>query len=710
MVLTVTLGARRSADRAAKTHSAGAASTGAPRPVGLPLCAALARAAAIALVLAAPAGCKSNEVDSSTTNVNGRCTGAFQHCTDGPADRCETNTELDVAHCGACGQACSAVHGKPTCTAALCAIACDDGFADCNGDVADGCEADLGSSVASCGACGVACGGGDPVCDAGVCRTACADGPTDLATDVRNCGACGHACSTEHGTASCSGGACAITCDAGFGDCDGDVTDGCETSVASTVTDCGACGNACSAAHGTPSCRLGACGVVCEPGFADCGGANDGCETPLSTLADCAACGDACAFAHGTASCDAGVCSLVACEGGFHACAGACVADADATACGAQCVPCVAPPHAVPTCEAGACGWTCAAGFADCDGLPEDGCEVSTADDPRHCGACGVDCLQGACKAATCQPAVLATALVEARSLAAEGGEVCWREAASMRCMIAAGGAPHTIDAGADASNLSGQIVHLSQGSYYWLGADGLYRVPRAGGPASQLFALTNDVYTNETPRSVAGVGDDVFASLIHYEHDNEGGHWVRTRVMHASPAGVVTKLIEGGVLDLSEPAPGELAARGDKLAYWAYSGAAVAAYVTTWTAPSPQPVLMHSVASAPGMTRPLALDDTYLYKHAEFTGRLERRHLVGLKATDVTASCNSGAFVVWPGNVACTHDASLRWVRGADDTQIYAGAGDIVSLAMDASALYWLEADPQTGLFRLLQLAKPAP
>ena len=36
---------------------------------------------------------------------------------------------------------------------------------------------------------------------------------------------------------------------------------------------------------------------------------------------------------------------------------------------------CAVRPHAAPTC-AGGCGFTCDAGYADCDGDPVDGCEA----------------------------------------------------------------------------------------------------------------------------------------------------------------------------------------------------------------------------------------------------------------------------------------------------------------------------------------------
>jgi hypothetical protein len=48
----------------------------------------------------------------------------------------------DAANCGECGSTCSAKHGSAVCSAGLCVVeSCDEGFVDCNGEPADGCEA-----------------------------------------------------------------------------------------------------------------------------------------------------------------------------------------------------------------------------------------------------------------------------------------------------------------------------------------------------------------------------------------------------------------------------------------------------------------------------------------------------------------------------------------------------------------------------------------
>jgi hypothetical protein len=83
-----------------------------------------------------------------------------------------------------------------------------------------------------------------------------------------------------------------------------------------------------------------------------------------------------------------------ACATGTRACGAACVGDTDPTRGCADpaCKPCAAP-HATPKCTgAGACAIaSCNPGFADCNGLPGDGCETDLTA-PGSCGACGAAC------------------------------------------------------------------------------------------------------------------------------------------------------------------------------------------------------------------------------------------------------------------------------------------------------------------------------
>ncbi len=97
---------------------------------------------------------------------------------------------------------------------------------------------------------------------------------------------------------SCENGTC--SCAAGFGDCDGDPTNGCEAPL-SAAPNCGACGLTC--ANGT--CSGGAC--ACSSGFADCDmDPKNGCEVVLATDGHhCGACGH---------DCEGGDCATALCQ------------------------------------------------------------------------------------------------------------------------------------------------------------------------------------------------------------------------------------------------------------------------------------------------------------------------------------------------------------------------------------------------------------
>src|SRR5207244_495983 len=144
-------------------------------------------------------------------------------------------------------------------------------------------------------------------------------------TNVANCATCGHACVLANATAACTAGACTIaSCSAGYTNCDGAPANGCEVHTAVDTANCGTCGHACSTVNGTASCTAGACAIACRSGFGDCNNdASDGCETNLNTnVANCATCGHACVLANATPACTAGACTIASCNAGYTDCNG----------------------------------------------------------------------------------------------------------------------------------------------------------------------------------------------------------------------------------------------------------------------------------------------------------------------------------------------------------------------------------------------------
>ena len=303
-------------------------------------------------------------IDGGTGGCEGvpeRCNGLDDDC-DRSVDE-DFDLDADPINCGACGTACNRPNSTVACNAGSCEVTgCAPGFGDCNMDDADGCEVDFTDS-GNCGGCGVTCdlpnatagcdmgACGIESCDAGFdnCNGSPADGCEAALDTATDCGACGTTCTLANATAGCDAGACAIeSCDAGYGDCNADSTDGCETPL-DTPTDCGGCGMACDLANATESCATGRCEVTtCDAGFGDCNGMRaDGCERALNTLSDCGMCGRSCNLSNATESCATGTCEIA----------------------------------------------MCAPGRGNCDGMAMNGCEINLSSDDNNCGMCGIVCV-----------------------------------------------------------------------------------------------------------------------------------------------------------------------------------------------------------------------------------------------------------------------------------------------------------------------------
>ncbi|MDF2696355.1 MAG: Tryptophan synthase alpha chain [Labilithrix sp.] len=98
------------------------------------------------------------------------CPGSTHGCTD---------LLTDEHNCGTCGVGCDqgVMNQVGACRKGVCSLECEPGFADCNGDPADGCEVDLRSHPGHCGACGNECDqrAGQPCID-GACLMVECDG------------------------------------------------------------------------------------------------------------------------------------------------------------------------------------------------------------------------------------------------------------------------------------------------------------------------------------------------------------------------------------------------------------------------------------------------------------------------------------------------------------------------------------------------------
>jgi hypothetical protein len=352
-----------------------------------------------------------------------RCNAGFADCDKNAGNGCERSITT-VHDCGKCGSTCSLINAVTSCESGSCAfVRCAPGFGDCDDDgfklgAGDGCETKL-DTPEHCGSCDVACSGATPYCSGGRCTAVqcdathadCDNDNVTCEADLRSltdCGACGESCGPlSNATVTCATGQCAATCHSGFKDCDGTLSNGCETSV-QTASNCGQCGVPCAYANATTSCATGTCTLTaCSAGYGDCNSdlPADGCEQRLNTLQHCGSCGQACNLANAAASCSGGSCQVSSCNAGFGNCDGRADngCETNLTTSQQDCGACNFSCPSNRTCSGGKCICTsnanCGSGQTCCNGA----C-IDTKNDEANCGSCGAvcaagsTCCNGACK------------------------------------------------------------------------------------------------------------------------------------------------------------------------------------------------------------------------------------------------------------------------------------------------------------------------
>lgn len=156
----------------------------------------------------------------------------------------------------------------PAAGAPAAAPECSDPTADCDGDAATGCETNLLRDRTNCGRCGTRCPSADCACRDGKLVADCKPGYADCDNDLINgceaqiesdqshCGGCGRVCVSDGedvASAVCTAGRCVLTCSSRQrADCDGDASNGCESSLWFDPQNCGGCGVRCA-------CEFGVC-------------------------------------------------------------------------------------------------------------------------------------------------------------------------------------------------------------------------------------------------------------------------------------------------------------------------------------------------------------------------------------------------------------------------------------------------------------------
>ncbi len=151
----------------------------------------------------------------------------------------------------------------------------------------------------------------------GDCNYVLSDGCESELVTIKHCGKCGIRCPlVANGVSGCVKGQCVIVrCNPGFGNCDRDMSNGCETNLLASSFSCGKCGNVCTLsqsealrAAGTASavealvpCVNGVCettitAITCPTGWANCDADPSTCETNIATgIAHCGSCTNVCA-------------------------------------------------------------------------------------------------------------------------------------------------------------------------------------------------------------------------------------------------------------------------------------------------------------------------------------------------------------------------------------------------------------------------------
>ena len=150
-------------------------------------------------------------------------------------ERVDLNSNAE--HCGACGHECSEAQVlERVCNEGRCHPVCHSDYGDCNvpatSETDNGCETNIATNAKHCGACRHECSEANAAgvtCNSGQCAPDCRSGygdcqqptaqqtddgcETNLTTNAAHCGACGHECSEANADgATCNSGQCVPDC------------------------------------------------------------------------------------------------------------------------------------------------------------------------------------------------------------------------------------------------------------------------------------------------------------------------------------------------------------------------------------------------------------------------------------------------------------------------------------------------------------------
>jgi hypothetical protein len=241
--------------------------------------------------------------------VGGRCQGLPMPCDLPPDNRCTDDSSLETYELpGRCVEGICEYDKKSV----VCADACKDGA--CSGEPCKG--VDCSQAKSPCQIAPGRCVQGACEYDKRPEGESCtAEDPCELSASCDKAGACTGTlkdCTVPHasgatcvvGTGACQG----YTCDSGYRDCNKDMAkDGCETKVSQSSDHCGECNAPCKdGSHAKAACTSGKCKLTCDSGWGDCDGKpENGCERRLGP-ATCDEKGTNTASGCGVAACGKG--------------------------------------------------------------------------------------------------------------------------------------------------------------------------------------------------------------------------------------------------------------------------------------------------------------------------------------------------------------------------------------------------------------------
>lgn len=323
---------------------------------------------------------------------------------------------------------------------------------------------------------------------------------------------------------------------------------------------------------------------------------------------------------------------------------------------------------------------------ADCDGDPENGCEVDL-QGPSDCGACDHDCLGGACTQQQCQPVDIAQSQDQPLGLDVESGTIFWSNVSGGEVYahsVQPGGPPTLIAQGL----MSPETVVADGSKVYWADTHG-GGIGRANydGSLPQPDWLTSSDATN-TRLLVNG------PSHLYLLRINEGAYRAN-KVPPTSVHAIGTGWAWGGFLD-------------DDTLYWSdhNQGEIRSADVST-----DGPFDVNTVVTDTPNAFAVYVHDDVLYWTTDGTGTDGTVNAMPIGGGDVVQFTDTARF---PEDIVVDDDY-VYWVEWSPDGSLYRARHDgtdvtavlpafSAGIEQDEHAIYWV--DQTDG--RIRKLAKP--